>query len=50
MLRASIGNGIVKELICMTHRHEKGEGIIRGSGGCCVEGGKEGKIGTTVKA
>ena len=50
-VKNSIGNGVAKELICMSHGHE-----LRGRGNCWrewgyqVEGGKGGKIGTTVIA
>ena len=50
MLRASIGNGVAKEIICMTHRDEQRRGIPGGSRGCWIEGGKGGNIGTTVIA
>ena len=46
----SIGNVEAKELVCVTHGHElKGE-ITVGKGEYWVEGGKGGKIGTTVIA
>ena len=49
-VKYSIGNGVAKELICMTHGHEQWLGIVWGSGGCWMEGGNEKKIGTTVIA
>ena len=50
MLRSSIGNGVAKEFICMTHGLELTGGIAGENGECWVEGGKEGRIGTTVLA
>ena len=52
MLKASIGNGVAKELISMTHGMNKGWGDHQtgGSGECWVEWGKGGKTGTTVIA
>ena len=50
-VKNSVGNEEAKKLICMTHGHElQGAGIAGGKGGYQVEGGKGGKIGTTVIA
>ena len=46
----SIGNGVAKELICMTHGHELRRGIAGGNGGDWVDAGKGGKIVTMVIA
>ena len=48
----SIGNGEVKELICMTHGHELEVGRVDcwREVGYWMEGAKGGKIGTTVIA
>ena len=48
-VKNSIGNGVARELISMTHEHELGERIVGGKG---VPGGgrQRGKIGTTVRA
>ena len=44
-MKYSTGNGVAKELACMTHGHEQW------CGDCLREdGGKGGKIGTTVIA
>ena len=49
-IKYSIGNGVAKELIRMTHGHElRWEGCLRKQG-CWVEEGKGGKIRTTVIA
>ena len=44
-VKNSIRNGEAKKLICMARGHE-----LRGWGGYRVEGGKGGKLGTTVIA
>ena len=49
MLRVSLGNGVAKEIICMTHRHEQRRGDCQSKWGLVSGGGKE-KIGTTVIA
>ena len=49
MLR-TVGNGVAKELTCMTHGHELRVGIARGNWGLPGGGGQKGKIGTTVIA
>ena len=46
-VKNSIGNGVAKELIYMTHRHELRGVIASGNRGYLAEGGKGGKIGTT---
>ena len=47
----SIGNGVAKELICMTHGHEQwGRDCLRNLGGTGCGRGKGGKIITTVIA
>ena len=50
MLRASIGNGVAKELICMAYGHEQRRGDHQRKWGVLGGGGKEEKIGTTVIA
>ena len=40
MLRTSIGNGVAKELTCMTHGHEQSGGDCGREWGCLVEGAK----------
>ena len=45
-----IGHGEAKELICTTHGHEIREGGWLEGSRYKEEGGKEGKIGTTVVA
>ena len=45
MLRASIGNGVAKERMCMTHGHEQSREDARGRVGCWVEGGKGEELG-----
>ena len=47
-VKYSIGNGVAKELILMTHRHEQEWGDCLRNGGCWVEGSKGGKMRTTV--
>ena len=48
MLKAGVGNGVAKELICITHGHAlRGVGIA-GRNGCTGEGALE--IETTVTA
>ena len=42
-VKYSIGNGVAKELIPMTHGYEHGVGIARRSGRCWVERGKGAK-------
>ena len=42
---SSTGNGVAKEVICMTHGHELRGQIIGGSRGHQVEVGKGGKLG-----
>ena len=43
-VKNSIGNGVAKELIHMTHRHEQQwVGCLR-EWGCCMEGGRRGKL------
>ena len=51
-VKYSIGNGVAKELIRMSHGHERGmvEGLPEGVGRCWVEGSKGEKIRTTVIA
>ena len=49
MLRVSTGNGVATEVTCITHGHEL-RGNCWGNEGYQVEGGKRGKIGTTVIA
>ena len=48
MLRASVGNGVAKELIFMTRGHgyeQRRGGSLEGVGGARWEGGKEEKLG-----
>ena len=49
-VKNSIGNGVVKELIHMTHGHEQRWGDCLREWGCWVEGSERGEIGTTVIA
>ena len=44
-IKNSIGNGIAKEHICMTHGHELRDGGLRVNEGCWVEGAKREKLG-----
>ena len=44
-VKNSIGNGEIKELICITHGHELREGNAGGLGGAEWRGDKGGKIG-----
>ena len=46
----SIGNGLAKELIHLTHGHEQWCGDCLREWGCWVEEGNRGNIGTTVIA
>ena len=48
-VKYSIGNGVTKEITCMTHGPEQWYGDGPREWGCCVEEGK-GEIGTTVLA
>ena len=43
-VKNSVGNGEAKELICTTHGHELGGGMLVG-GGCRAEGNKEAEMG-----
>ena len=49
-VKSSTGNGVAKELICMTHGQEQWCGNCLREGGFWVEGGNGGEIGTTVIA
>ena len=49
-VKYSTGNGVAKELICMTHGHEQWWGDCLREWGFWVEEGKLGKIGTTLIA
>ena len=44
----SIGNGVAKELIPMTHGHEQWWGVCLREWGVLSGGGQKGKIRTTV--
>ena len=44
-VKNNVGNGVAKELICMTHGHELRGGIAGGNVGHQVEEGKRGKLG-----
>ena len=48
-VKNSIGNGITKEIICITHGHELREEFLEGMG-VPGGGGQKGKIGITVIA
>ena len=49
-VKYSLGNGVAKEVILMTHGHEQWWGDSLKEGGCWVEGGKGGEIKTIVIA
>ena len=44
-VKNSIGNGVAKELICMTHGHELRRGLLEGVGGIRWRGTKGNKLG-----
>ena len=49
-IKYSIGNGVAKELISMTHGHDQWCGVCLREWGVLVEGLQREKIGTTVIA
>ena len=49
-VKNSVGNGEAKELMCMTHGHERSGGGLLEVMGVPGRGGKGGKIGTTIIA